>query len=507
MIQEILVNPDLTVAIFSHTKPIAHAFLGQIKRELEENPLLKSTYDDVLWADPVKEAPKWSGEDGIIIRRVGNPREATVEAHGLVDGQPISRHYDLLVYDDVVTERSVTTPDQIAKTTRMWELSDNLSTHKGARKWHAGTRYHHGDTYGIILERKALKPRIYPATDDGTLNGKPVFLSSKRWQEIKTSQRSTVSAQMLLNPVAGNEAIFLSEWFTPYEIYPSMLNVYILCDPSKGKRRTARGASADSDRTAIAVIGIDQASNKYLIDGYCHRMRLSERYHLIKQLHLKWSSFHGVQSVRVGYEQYGAQVDLEVIEEYQMRDGSYFELEELNFPREGLHSKKHRVERLEPDMKTGRFLMPGVVYHPEIPEPHRKRDFPESMKNRIARFSCQWKVWSEADNQKAGGKSEHQVGQIIYRPLMAPTRAQNYADSIRQPHRIVAPLRRINEDGEIYDLTRVFMEEARFFPFSPHDDLIDAAARIYDMEPCAPVAFESEDTEAVDEDCFAQEEA
>jgi hypothetical protein len=72
----------------------------------------------------------------------------------------------------------------------------------------------------------------------------------------------------------------------------------------------------------------------------------------------------------------------------------------------------------------------------------------------------------------------------------------------QQAHRIVTPLRRLDEDGNIYDLTRVFMEEARFFPFAPHDDLIDAVSRIYDMEPCAPVAYESTATEAPAEDSY-----
>jgi hypothetical protein len=242
IIQEVLIDPELTVAIFSHTKPIAHAFLEQIKREFEANGKLKQVYEDVLFTDPKNESPRWSGE-GIINKRTSNPRECTVEAHGLVDGQPISRHYSLLVYDDVVTEKSVNTPEQITKTTRHWELSDNLSTHKGARKWHAGTRYHHGDTYGIILDRKALKERRYAATDDGTLKGKPVFLSQARWNEVKTAQKSTVSAQMLLNPTAGNEQIFLSEWFRGFETIPAMLNVYIMCDPSKGRKRTATAAA------------------------------------------------------------------------------------------------------------------------------------------------------------------------------------------------------------------------------------------------------------------------
>jgi hypothetical protein len=32
------------------------------------------------------------------------------------------------------------------------------------------------------------------------------------------------------------------------------------------------------------VIGIDVGGNKYLLDGYCHRMKLSRRWELIKQL-------------------------------------------------------------------------------------------------------------------------------------------------------------------------------------------------------------------------------
>ena len=60
--------------------------------------------------------------------------------------------------------------------------------------------------------------------------------------------------------------------------------------------------------------------------------------------------------------------------------------------------------------------------------------------------------------------------------------------------RIFQMLRRIDEDGNIYDLVRVFFEEYRFFPFSPRDDLIDAMARIYDMDPRAAVQHETVET-------------
>jgi hypothetical protein len=472
VIQEILSDPDLTVAIFSHSKPIAKAFLVQIKRELEGNDGLKNLFPDVLWAEPAREAPKWSENEGIVVKRASNPKEATVEAHGLVDGQPTSRHYGLLVYDDVVTVESVGSPEQIKKTTDRWELSDNLGSTTGVRKWHAGTRYHFGDTYGIILERGVLKPRIHPATDDGTLNGAPVLLSAARWEEIKSAQRSTVSAQMLLDPRAGNVAVFRAEWLKAYEMRPALLNIYILCDPSKG-------AGARSDRTAIAVIGLDVAGNKYLLDGARHRMKLSERYDLLKRFYGTWSVQPGVQSCQVGYERYGAMVDLEVITEYQQRDNAFFAIEELNFPRDGsAHSKHDRIERLEPDLRAGKFLLPAVVHHPDFGARDGK---------------ATWRVWTEADAAGAGEGSYEKTlkpGNIIYRPLLGLTRAQRRLESSGERYRIVDPIRKLDEDRNAYDLVRAFIEEALFFPFGPHDDLIDACARIYDMKPVAPSPWE-----------------
>lgn len=502
VIQEILIDPELTVAIFSHTKDIARAFLDQIKSELENNELLKTFFSDVLFQKPENDAPKWSSTDGIVLRRNSNPKEATVEAHGMVDGQPTSRHYGLIVYDDVVTSKSVTSPEIIKKTTIAWENSDNLAKSEGSRKWHAGTRWSFADSYGVILERRVLKPRIYPATDDGTIRGKPVFLTKERWAEITKTQKSTVSAQMLLNPVAGTDAMFLSQWFRTYEVVPAVMNVYIVCDPSKGR-------SKNSDRTAIAVIGVDPGGNKYLLDGYRHRMRLSQRYEFIKQLYIKWTTHPGVQMVRVGYEVYGAQADTEVIEEYQERDKMYFKIEELNYPRSGPHSKVARVERLEPDMKSGRFYLPAVVWNPDSggraqDARLRPNALGRAKDDRPLDNLCSWFVWTES-HQKAAeasgrtrvgldGRPLLHVGQIIHTPLFGLTKAQRRLEATGQNARIVTAILRRAEDNDLYDLTRAFIEEARFFPYAPHDDLIDVTARIYDMDVQNPVQYETSAT-------------
>lgn len=476
-IQEIVREPDVTICILSCTRDIARAFLTQIQQEIENNEDLRRIYKDVFWQDPRREAPRWSRESGLVVIRKSNPKEATIEAWGLIDGQPTSRHYRLLIYDDVVTQDLVGTPETIKKVTERWELSDNLGTHGSTRKWHFGTRYSFADSYGIILERGTLKARIYPATDDGTLDGKPVLLSPERWAEVKDAQRSTVSAQMLLNPIAGNEAIFRAEWLKGYEIRPTILNVYIMVDPSKG-------ATARSDRTAIAVIGIDVAGNMYLLDGVRHRMSYSERYGHLKRLYLRWSQEIGVQTTRVGYERYGAQTEDEVIRRDLQREGISFELEELAWPRQGAHSKTDRVSRLEPDMRKGRLYLPATVFHPDI--------------GGMGGLAT-WSVWTQEDEdnaKKRGDAGKHRIGQIVYRPYRGPSKAQAACERTGQGYRIRTAIKAIDEERSVYDLTRAFIEEALFFPFSAKDDLVDSASRIYDMQPVPPVQHESAEVDA-----------
>lgn len=472
-IQEIIRDPEITIAIMSGTNKVAQPFLKQIMEELESNEKLKRQHHDALWEEPRKQAPQWSINGGIIVRRKGNPKEATVEAFGVIDGMRTGKHYKILNYDDLIDESMVDNPDIVKKVTQRWELSDNLGTAGETRKWHQGTRYSYADTYGIIIDRGVLKTRIHAATHDGTLTGKPVMLSEKRWNEVKLAQRSTVNAQMLLNPLAGNESTFSPLSLRHYDIIPSVMNVYIMVDPSKGK-------SKRSDRTAIAVVGIDVGGNKYLLDGYCHRMKLSRRYELICQLRDKWINHPGVQMVRVGYEQYGMQVDLEVIKEYQERDNDLFEIEELATTRDGTHSKIDRIQRLEPDFNRELFRLPAVIYHP---------DYGGSFNG-----SALWEVWTEEDSQeaiKAGMEHNPAVGTIVYRRMEGLTKLQRAMEGTMQKFRIVTALKRLNEDGDIYDLTRAFLEEFRLCPFAPHDDLIDATSRIFDMEPTRPVPLEA----------------
>ncbi len=87
---------------------------------------------------------------------------------------------------------------------------------------------------------------------------------------------------------------------------------------------------------------------------------------------------------------------------------------------------------------------------------------------------------------KKGETPNYRINQIIYWKIEGPTKRQT---QVRE-HRMVTALRRRDEDGRIYDVTRAFIEEMLLHPFGAYNDLIDASSRIYDLDPHAPMAME-----------------
>lgn len=345
-IQDILNNPAVTIGIFSHTRPIAKGFLRQIKREFEGNELLKGLFPDVLWANPQKEAPKWSEDDGLIVRRKSNPKECTLEAWGLVDGQPTSKHFGMLIYDDVVTRESVTTPEMIAKTTEALELSYNLGSDGGCRRF-IGTRYHYNDTYRTIMERGTVVSRVYPATKDGTVDGEPVLWTKEKLAEKRRDMGPyTFGSQILQNPVADNAQGFRETWLKNFKISDGGgMNRYLIVDPANEKKKT-------SDYTAMVVLGLATDENYYLLDFVYDRLNLTERTKELFRLHRKW------RPLRTGYERYGKDSDIAHIKDVMERDNYRFDVVELG----GTQPKNDRIRRLIPLFEQGRVYLPDVLH-------------------------------------------------------------------------------------------------------------------------------------------------
>lgn len=345
-IQFLINAPNKSVGLMSYNSQSAKTFLRQIKNILETNEGLKKYYPDIFYEKPQTQSTLWSESAGLNIKRTTTRKEPSLFAFGLVDSQQTGMHADLLLYDDVVIQDSVGTPYMINKTTRAWELSSNLGmmTSKTQTRY-CGTRYHYYDTYATMIER-GIPFTIIPATHDGTMEGKPIFMSEETLaQKIMEQGTYTFSAQMLLNPVPEGSTKLNPEdiqYYDDPEDVPLIRNVYLVCDP-------ANEGSKQSDYTTMLALGYDEVGDLWLIDGIHDKVGLGRRWNLVCDL----SKANGV--CMVGYEKYGMQSDLEYFDmELKRGNGRCPGIKVLG----GVQNKRDRILRITPLLEQRRIHFP-----------------------------------------------------------------------------------------------------------------------------------------------------
>jgi hypothetical protein len=430
-LQDILINPEITIGFFSENASLAGKFLAQIKQEVETNELLKEAFPDILYKNPEKESPTWNREGITFIRR-GNPKEPTIEAQGLLSLK-VGAHYDLMVFDDIITMNSVSTPEMVQKINDFFEVSLSQSK-QGGRKRYIGTRYSFNDTYQMIIDRQIATPRIYPATADSDPNSPPVLFTEEYWiQKKRENSTYNLSCQYLQNPQAAGEKVFDTAMLQYYEIRPYKLNVAIVCDPANSMKK-------GSASTAMLVIGIGASNRKYLLDGFCHKMSLAERWENMRNLYRKWRADPGVNLIYVGYEKYGTgNVDLDYFREQFKKEPNTprFTIKELTSAYNGQVRKRDRIERIQPDLNASNIWLP-----------HSPR--------------------------------ENREGNL--------TRSQKFARDENCSYRIAKAIRKVDECKKIYDLSEVFTKQLDVYPYGNFVDCIDGFSRIYDMDIAAPTS-------------------
>ena len=348
-IQDVLKDPEISIGIFSHTRPIAKAFLRQIMRELEGNLVLQGAFPDILWGKDIKNAPKWSEDEGIIVKRKTNPNEATVEAWGVVDGQPTSKHFRVLLYDDVVVRDSVTNEEMMAKTMQQLEMSYNLGSVGGFRRF-AGTRWHFNDAYRTLMERGTAKPRFHPGRKNGEEDGVSVYWPNSIHEEKRRDMGPySYASQILLNPRADALQGFKREWVKEYKNITKgqsdRMTKYLLIDAASSKKK-------GSDYTAMWIVGLGSDGNYYCLDIVRDRLSLTERADRVFTLHRKW------KPKEVRYEKYGLMADVEHIKSRQESENYRFEIKEVG----GQTKKPDRIGRLIPIFEQGKVYLPKSLH-------------------------------------------------------------------------------------------------------------------------------------------------
>jgi hypothetical protein len=110
---EILQNPNIRILIASNTQLQAEVFLREIKFHLEHGPRVLEYFGRFASDD------KWDIREIVVAPRTSPAKESTVTCVG-VGGPVASRHYDLILADDLVDEENSRTETQREKVRTWW---------------------------------------------------------------------------------------------------------------------------------------------------------------------------------------------------------------------------------------------------------------------------------------------------------------------------------------------------------------------------------------------------
>lgn len=307
-IRQILNNPEERIGLFSYSRPAALSILRGIKQILEGSTMLKACFPNILYEDPRTQAEKWSETDGLIVKRKGFYKEATLEAWGLIEGMPTGKHFSGRVYDDVVTADLVNSPEVNAKVKDAFDMSQNLGTIDG---WHKviGTTYHHEDLLVALRNKKlpdgvpVYTTRVKPATVDGSPNGASAYLPESRLAELRLNRQMFYSQQLLDPTPQGTQKLDKSMLVevNPGEI-PQRLFKFMTVDPA-GERKSD---SRQGDSWAIIVAGVEPyrddlgASRIYILDMLIEPMTQAEAIDAVVRMYLRNGQIRQVGIEKVG---------------------------------------------------------------------------------------------------------------------------------------------------------------------------------------------------------------
>ena len=309
-IQRALEYPNQCTMIASHTRPIARKFLRSIMRLFETNQVLKDCFPDVLYNNPQTESPKWSENDGIVVKRSNVSRsEATVEAWGIKEGMPISVHFEKIKLDDLETKDDVRNYEVVCRVREALDLCNFLLTEDGSIDI-IGTPYSHAGIYvpyAIDLMKSETEKRYSysrrPGTANGEADGVPVLITSKKMDELKHSMDAyKFNCQVLINPTPQDVRNYNRDMIHPIEpkFIPKNLFSVMLID------QAGDNTSGDGDPWAILSLGVETKadgmgmSKVYLKDLIVDQMRRSAAMEAICRMYLVGGIIR-----KVGVEQVG----------------------------------------------------------------------------------------------------------------------------------------------------------------------------------------------------------
>lgn len=294
-------NPEHCTGIMAYARPLAKAFLRSVKVICETSDLLKWCFPDILWQNPMQEAPKWSEDDGLVFKRKSASRkESTIEAWGLVEGQPTGRHFERIVFDDIETDDIKDSPDMLDKVYSKFEMAGNLGTMSDKDIVRViGTYYSH---FGPIVRIENMTKinsdgsdganlyhiRKVTGSDDGTRDGKPVLMGQDTWEKLKTGQH--FNSQQLCDPTPAGDIKLNPAYLRPCDPdeIPKDVVKFMILDQAGGADTNVR----KGDLWACGLFGVKPkadeigASDVYIMNLEADQMTHSEGIETVVRMYM-----------------------------------------------------------------------------------------------------------------------------------------------------------------------------------------------------------------------------
>lgn len=280
-------NPNERILIYSDASTKAQGFLTSIKSHLEGK--VKGSYIGTLfgeWASDGRQT-KWNESQIVIRGRTTSYSEPSIDTGG-IETSKVGMHYDLIIFDDIVSDQNITTKEQMDKVEQCYQSALSL-LRPGGDVVMVGTRWHFGDLYGRIIAENELKQSfeifIKPAiTDKGEYlfdNVGAASLTKEFLAQQKDKQGSYKFSCLYMNsPVDPETAVFKAKDFSFYgDIKPDDLYITATCDP----------AGEGEDFTAITVVGTDNNMDMHILEIVNKHLQPSEIISETFRLHYKYN--------------------------------------------------------------------------------------------------------------------------------------------------------------------------------------------------------------------------
>jgi len=374
-ILRILRNPQSRTLIVSNKADNANAMLSDIKVGLTHPDLIRA-FPDILYRDPEREARKWT-ENVIMLQRKRHTREGTVEAIGAT-GEITSRHYEHIVYDDLVGKENSQTREELVKSIEFIRLTEPLLDPGGTKEF-VGTTWHYADAYAHLLEQRAHHGRqlgayIVPCWVDAQ-EGEPGAEHAEGfgWKRPSFPERFTVAravpgkeslmgiranmgsawfaSQYLLDPVSADTAFFhrgkvAIRRRSEMPAYDAMW-VAMTVDP-------AISTKAWADYSAIAAIGFDRDGTMQILDL---RRGLWPPDELVARIYDVYDGLRakGANVIAVGFEAIGFAKVYRRLFEQQGETRGYLPV--VTLERDTKITKNVRIRALQPLWEAGEITI------------------------------------------------------------------------------------------------------------------------------------------------------